>query len=228
MAPQSKQQTHCQILTATIGADLSLGRLSDEVLASSGQFSAPRRWQFLTGRALLADVMFTQYGHRTLPAITLSSTGKPVFTDPTLPQFSLSHSGDLVLLALCDKGGVGCDVEHLRPRPSWPALAVALFSAKENRWLGEHKEPLEGFWTLWSLREAWLKQQGRSVWEMAAITVDPQQLEFTASVVSRGLLWSTRWQGHAVALALPEGILPPADMMPLDNWVCYRNMSPRD
>jgi len=213
---------------ATTGDDLPLGRLPDTVLASSGQLAPQRRRQFLTGRALLAGAMFTQYGHRTLPAITLSPSGKPAFTDATLPHFSLSHSADLVVLALCVKGEIGCDVETLRPRPSWPMLAQALFSAEENRWLGEHIEPLTGFWILWSLREAWLKQQGRSVWEMASVAINPRQSSFTATAASGGQLWSANWQGHAVALALPETTLPPADIIPAENWTCYRSTSPRD
>ncbi len=218
----------CQLLTATIGDDLPLGRLPDDVLASSGQFTALRRRQFLTGRALLADAMFRQYGQWMLPAVTLSASGKPAFADATLPHFSLSHSAGLVVLALCEKGEIGCDVEAIRPRPSWPALAQALFSTDENQWLSEHHVPLEAFWTLWSLREAWLKQQGRSVWEMASVAINPLQLRFTATGVSGGQLWSANWQGHAVALALPETILPPAGFIPAENWTCYRSVSPRD
>lgn len=218
----------CQLLTATTADDLPLGRLPDDVLASSGQFAALRRRQFLTGRALLADAMFRQYGHRTLPAVTLSSSGKPAFADTTLPHFSLSHSAGLVVLALCEQGEIGCDVEAIRPRPSWPALAQALFSTVENQWLGEHHAPLEAFWILWSLREAWLKQQGRSVWEMASVAINPLQLRFTAAAVSEGQLWSANWQGHAVALALPETVLPPEGIIPAENWTCYRSTSSRD
>lgn len=217
-----------QLLMATTADDLPLGRLPDDVLASSGQFAALRRRQFLTGRALLAEVMFAQYGQRTLPAITLSATGKPAFTDATLPHFSLSHSVGLVVLALCEEGEIGCDVEVIRPRPSWPELAQALFSADENRWLGEHTAPLEAFWTLWSLREAWLKQQGRSVWEMASVAINPQQLAVTGTAASGGQLWSARWQGHAVALAMPGNILPPVGVISQENWIGYSPGTPCD
>lgn len=218
----------CQLLSATTGDDLSLGRLPDDVLASSGQFAALRRRQFLTGRALLAEAMFTQYGHRMLPAVTLSPSGKPVFSNATLPHFSLSHSAGLVVLALCEKGEIGCDVEAIRPRPSWPALAQALFSTDENQWLSEHHAPLEAFWTLWSLREAWLKQQGRSVWEMASVAISPQQQRYCATPAFPVSLWSASWQGHAVALALPENILPPTGMIPHEHWICYRATAPHD
>jgi len=216
----------CQLLTATIGDDLPLGRLSDDVLASSGQFTALRRRQFLTGRALLADAMFRQYGQWMLPAVTLSASGKPAFADATLPHFSLSHSAGLVVLALCEKGEIGCDVEVIRPRLSWPALAQALFSTDENQWLGEHPVPQEAFWTLWSLREAWLKQQGRSVWEMASIAISPQQQRYCAAPATPLQLWSARWQGHALALALPENILPPVGVIPQEHWICYRATAP--
>ncbi len=216
----------CQLLTATLSDDLSLGRLPDAVLASAGQFAAFRRRQFLTGRALLADAMYTHYGYRLLPAMTLSPSGKPAFADIALPHFSLSHSADRVVLALCEAGEIGCDVEVIRPRPSWPILAQALFSAEENRWLGEHENPLEGFWTLWSLREAWLKQQGGSVWEMASVAIHPQPLLYLAPAAGRGQLWSAIWQGHAVALALPDTILPPAGIISAEHWTCYRSISP--
>lgn len=218
----------CQLLMASTGDDLSLGRLPDDVLASSGQFAPLRRRQFLTGRALLADVMFTQHGHRTLPAITLSASGKPAFADATLPHFSLSHSAEQVVLALCEKGEVGCDVETIRPRPSWPGLAQALFSAAENQWLSEHHTPLEAFWTLWSLREAWLKQQGRSIWEMASIAINPEPQRDCAMPATPVQLWSARWQEYTVALALPENILPPTGLIPREKWRGYPAWVARD
>ena len=50
--------------------------------------------------------------------------GKPALADPLAPlRFNLSHSGGLILIALCWRGEVGVDVERIRPRSNLLRLA---------------------------------------------------------------------------------------------------------
>jgi hypothetical protein len=50
--------------------------------------------------------------------------GKPALADPLYPlRFSLSHSGGLILIALCWRGEVGVDVERVRSRGNLLRLA---------------------------------------------------------------------------------------------------------
>ncbi|PLR37350.1 hypothetical protein CYR55_10455 [Chimaeribacter californicus] len=117
--------------------------------------------QRLAGRVLLSRAL-----NRPLPPLLIAESGKPCFAEPSLPAFSLSHSGQTVALLLSSGGEVGCDIEQVRARPRFAALAAQSFSPACCHWLRRQRDPLAAFWQLWTVHEAVLKQQGRSVWAM--------------------------------------------------------------
>ena len=86
--------------------------------------------------------------------------GKPFC--PAGPWFNISHSGDLILLALHPGHRVGVDVERLRPGLAWAAIARRVLREDEQRLL--EQLPLEareqGFLSLWCALEAELKAAG--------------------------------------------------------------------
>ena len=65
-----------------------------------------RRAEHRAGRQLLCEVLGCSEAD-----IRIHDNGKPYL--PGGPEFSLSHSGGMVLLAVSDEGPVGCDVEPL-------------------------------------------------------------------------------------------------------------------
>jgi 4'-phosphopantetheinyl transferase len=146
--------------------------LPDTLLAHVPQ--GRRRDGWLAARVLLA--MIVDCG--TLPAIHQRAGGKPVFVDAQLPAFSMSHSGDVVVVLLSDSHDVGCDVECIRPRARYTDIAQAYFTPEENHWLQAQNEEarLAHFWRLWTAREAVLKQGGKSVWDMASVNMVPDTL----------------------------------------------------
>ena len=85
--------------------------------------------------------------------------------------FNLSHSGDDIALLLSDEGEVGCDIEVLRARKNWPALAESLFcpAEREQIALEAPEQQLAAFWRIWTRKEAIVKQRGGSVWQMASV-----------------------------------------------------------
>jgi len=143
---------------------------------------------FLAGRALLAELMFLLFNQPMLPEIIMSTSGKPVFTDPSLPYFNLSHSGDRLVVVISDFGPVGCDIEINRQRRGLTALAAEFFSPAENQWLKTHPSPQTAFWQLWCLREALLKQRGEGIWAMPSIQHNPVQHTFSAECKGAHLL----------------------------------------
>lgn len=190
-----------------MNSPFSLDLLPASVHKQMAEMGVKRRPQFQAGRALLALLMQTYFGCNTLPEIDARADGKPAFCDTSLPHFSLSHSGDAVLVAVCATGEIGGDIEVLRPRLSMQTLAPALFSERENQWLNRQGDNLPAaFWQLWTLREALLKQQGRSVWQMAAVHIDPQQKRFGGLPARYTYLSSVTAFGNAVALALPRSV----------------------
>jgi 4'-phosphopantetheinyl transferase len=93
------------------------------------------------------------------------------------PEFNLSHSGDLILLAVHQQRPVGVDVERLRPglawRPiaqrvlppaEWQALealaAAAEEEAAEQEAAEAERQGAEAFLTAWCRLEARLKAEG--------------------------------------------------------------------
>lgn len=139
--------------------------LSPDLLADAPP--GRRRASWLAGRVLLALIL----DRKPLPRLADGGNGKPVFADGTGPFFSISHSLDRVAVAVGEHGPVGCDMEMIRPRPDWPALAEASFDLAGRRVLQAlpPEDRLGGFWRAWTIREAVLKQRSLGVWSMAAL-----------------------------------------------------------
>lgn len=124
-----------------------------------------RRNTWLAGRVLLSRALIP------LPEIVCTEHGKPIFAEETSLWFSLSHSGDSIALLLSDEGEVGCDIETIRPRRNWPALADLIFTPAEHAEIAAELAPrqLETFWRIWTRKEAIIKQRGESVWQLAGV-----------------------------------------------------------
>jgi len=86
--------------------------------------------------------------------------GKPFCPDG--PQFNLSHSGDLILLALHPHRPVGVDVERQRPGLDWEPIARRVLPAAELAVLAALPEPQrpQAFLQAWCRLEARLKARG--------------------------------------------------------------------
>jgi 4'-phosphopantetheinyl transferase len=89
--------------------------------------------------------------------------GKPRL--PGGPHFSLAHSGDCALLAVCPAAPVGADIEEVRPEVAAPPSAERWFSERERAELTRlgSAERARRFFELWTLKEAYLKARGESL-----------------------------------------------------------------
>ncbi|HCN97378.1 MAG TPA: 4'-phosphopantetheinyl transferase AcpT, partial [Leclercia sp.] len=126
-----------------------------------------RSLPWLAGRTLLARALSPS----PVPEIVFGEQGKPAFVDAHPYWFNLSHSGDDIALLLSDEGEVGCDIEVIRPRDNWQALANAVFSVAEHDEL-EREAPeakLSAFWRIWTRKEAIVKQRGGSAWQIVSV-----------------------------------------------------------
>ncbi|HGG8852425.1 TPA: 4'-phosphopantetheinyl transferase AcpT [Enterobacter roggenkampii] len=149
-----------------------LGKISTlcaDPLASTLADSAPqgaRNASWLAGRMLLARALSPP-----LPDIIYGEQGKPAFAEGHPLWFNLSHSGDDIALLMSDEGEVGCDIEVIRPRKNWQALANAVFSMTEHDELEREapEERLAAFWRIWTRKEAIIKQRGGSAWQIVSI-----------------------------------------------------------
>lgn len=82
--------------------------------------------------------------------------GKPLL-DPI--SFNLSHSGNLVVIALSEYP-VGVDVEEIKSDFSYLDIMSSYFSTAEQHFIQEGQHPLLEFYILWTRKEAYLKGVG--------------------------------------------------------------------
>ena len=89
--------------------------------------------------------------------IVRNEFGKPFIKDSQGFNFSLSHSANLVVLAVA-KNSVGVDVEEIRPI-QWQDIA-GRFCEQEQQLITEDENPLDCFYKIWTIREAFAKEEG--------------------------------------------------------------------
>jgi phosphopantetheine--protein transferase-like protein len=122
--------------------------------------SNKRRQQFLCGRSLLRRMLEDWTGE---PAasheLTIIDDGKPVCVDG--PAISITHAGDRVACSIAESGDIGIDLEVIDERHNLMKIAKKFFSAEESAWLKQ--QPNERFFMLWTLKEAYVKAIGRSI-----------------------------------------------------------------
>jgi 4'-phosphopantetheinyl transferase len=77
-------------------------------------------------------------------------------------QFNVSHSGDLVLIALTMERAVGIDVEKMRTKLDVERIAASYFSPLERLTLHSLPEDLrrDAFFDCWTRKEAYIKAVG--------------------------------------------------------------------
>jgi 4'-phosphopantetheinyl transferase len=120
---QTSEQTQ-ERLAATLTAQ-EWGRFN-------GYHRPADRERFLLGRGCLRQWLgWWQNRAPDAVELALGAHGKP--HSPGGPEFNLSHSGDLILVALHPCQPVGVDVEQLRPDLNWEPIARRMFAADRVR-----------------------------------------------------------------------------------------------
>lgn len=92
-----------------------------------------------------------------------SHYGKPrLLNAPTDIRFSISHSGDLAMLAVALAQDVGVDLEVIRANVEIDTLAERYFSERERATLRQlsNAQRVQAFFRCWTCKEAFLKGQG--------------------------------------------------------------------
>lgn len=121
------------------------------------------RRRFVTGRACLrsALALLTNTNARDL-RFNYGKHGKPFL--PGGPSFSVSHSGERLLIALAAGGRVGVDVERIRPVRRLRAVAARWLAPGERAWLAAGDEAGAdadaAFFAVWTRKEAVAKALG--------------------------------------------------------------------
>jgi 4'-phosphopantetheinyl transferase len=135
--------------------------------------------------------------------VNRTDTGKPVVAGDGGLHFNVSHSGDLILLALSERRAVGVDVERRREVQRVQSLRSRWLSEPErdqmDRLIRAGASASDAFLRVWSLKEAKLKALGVGIsgaGDVALETIEAQPLDALL-----GILVPPRSEGYVGALA---------------------------
>lgn len=171
-----------EVWYAWVGANVTaVDDLTSRVLSASererlSQYrNAEAAARFVITRSLVRSVLSHQLA---LPAsevqIGQTDFGKPVVADAL--HFNVSHSGDLVLLALSADRAVGIDVERRRAVERVSTLVERWLTSAEQRAVAQRVDDgadlSDAFLQVWSLKEARLKALGVGIANAAHADVD--------------------------------------------------------
>jgi 4'-phosphopantetheinyl transferase len=168
---------------------------------------APDRSRFVLGRALLRKSLGHFLG---LPpeSIELGYTdrGRPIYPPDPRIQFSISHTQDLVAVALTENANIGIDLEAVSPHLDLIELAERIFSPDDLAVFNAHPagEKLAAFYRAWTRKEAYLKARGEGIAEgLEQISVSMGPEEVLSLKDSRNKAQEENW--HLMSLPLPHG-----------------------
>lgn len=151
----------------------------DERVRARGLRHELARREFVLGRGLLRSLLAGAI--HCLPSeidFRYTAAGKPVLAAAAqcgIIQFSVSHSGGHVAIALARRRRVGVDIELMDARMNWMELAHRIFSNREIASIQglPAAQRREAFFQRWTCKEALLKATGSGlIDDLSAIEFD--------------------------------------------------------
>lgn len=139
-------------------------RIPAHIVEKSRSLNEKQRSRYLASRMLLAELMLRIYGMPQLPELTTTSSGRPSFIDPELPDFSIAYAGNVIGVLLAEEQSrAGLDMEIVRAH-SRQTLEHQLqyLSSGEKAWINAQQDPLEAITQIWTLRQSILKLTGEN------------------------------------------------------------------
>jgi 4'-phosphopantetheinyl transferase len=163
--------------------------------------------RFVLGRAMLRKCLghFLEQAPESVE-LAYTEKGRPVLPHDERIQFSISHTQDLVAVALTDGASIGIDLEAVSPHLDLFELAERVFSAEDLATFQAHPahEKLAAFYRAWTRKEAYLKARGEGIAEgLQQICVSMAPQEVLSVQDKRHDCETKRW--HLVSLPLPGG-----------------------
>lgn len=144
--------------------------LSPEECARACRFHRTAdRFRYVFAHAVLRDVL-SRYLDCPPGDVRFATNpfGKP-FLDETnggkVPEFNLSHAGELVLVGVCESRRVGVDVEEIRPMDDLSSIAESHYTPRECAFIfGQAPEArARAFFRCWTRKEAYVKALGKGL-----------------------------------------------------------------
>jgi len=168
---------------------------------------ADDRARFILGRGLLRKCL-GHYLEQKPETIELAYTdlGRPILPHDKDVHFNISHTQDLVAIALTSGARIGIDLEYAQPHSDLIELAGRIFSADDLKLFQAlpSREKTDAFYRAWTRKEAYLKARGEGIAEgLQLISVSFGSEETVSIIDSRDEAATSTWRLRA--LPLPGG-----------------------
>ena len=136
------------------------------------------RRRFVTGRATLRTVLGEALGVSPRDVVLHTGAyGKPLLRHGDI-HFNVSHSDDLMVVALSRMLAVGIDVERVRAIPRWEGIAARAFGDAKLSELRAaalaEPQPGRAFLRVWCELESVLKAKGMGIGALEAYRISPR------------------------------------------------------
>ena len=232
LAVGSVQLWQARGVAAPVALDEYAALLTPGEMARAARFATDTlRRRYVQAHALLHTLLRAALYHASLPPefptyeVAQAIHGKPYLAAPALRPplyFNMSHSGEMVLIALARGIDVGVDVEEVRPLDNLAGLMAASCSVREQAYLVAlpDQERLVMFYKLWTRKEAWLKLRGVGLQgALASVEVYPHGAGVTLLdvPVADGVVPSDSGR-YVAALALPDSPVTPVVTYHVAQW----------
>lgn len=138
--------------------------IQPDELARADRYHQPKDQQrFLVARSALRLLLGWYTGqHPADVRFTVGTNKKPVLAGfPTL-HYNVSHAGNWVLIAI-GTNPVGIDVEPINTAFNYQAVLSSSFSLEERRYIDESVPGYQGFYRLWTRKEALTKATTKGI-----------------------------------------------------------------
>ncbi len=185
-------------------AQTALPRLAPEEARRAGSLDPVRGARYAVTRAALRGLLGDRLGldPRAVP-IVYGDRGKPRLADGSL-HFSVSHGGDVSVVALCSCAPVGIDVESSLSPSRARGIADRFFHVKEREALAELSPDrlADAVLRCWALKEAAGKALGLDLEELLQrVVLDVRDAVAPALERVVGGPASNRWSVHQMSPA---------------------------
>ncbi len=199
LSPPAARQLHLWRIDLSETDEELESVLSEDEQARARRFHHPRdRTRFIKARgamrlllgcylATAPEALVFVYGPR----------GKPFIASPaSVLTFNISHTGDMALLGISREAAIGIDLERVREKPNFHAIARRVFGPAVQQQLSqlEGAALAEAFFRHWTEHEARMKAVGNGIFshhdpsrdhELPALHFIPEK-GYLAAVVMEG------------------------------------------
>jgi len=167
------------------------------------------RARFALGRGLLR-ICLGEYLRQKPETVELSYTDRdrPVLAHAETIQFSISHTHDLVAVALTADACIGIDLEYVKSTADLPELAERILSTRDLKVFQtlSPDEALSAFFRVWTRKEAYLKATGEGITEaLQQISVSMGPEEISSVIDDRDISTAQDWR--LLGLPVPAGYM---------------------